>query len=80
MSTEILLVRHGQTKSNSTGYYMGWSSEDLSEEGIAQVQSLSARLSSLPIAAIYASPLQRTVTTADMIAKPHNLEVKPVQD
>jgi hypothetical protein len=31
MSTTILLIRHGQTRSNVTGYYMGWSKEDLKQ-------------------------------------------------
>ncbi len=37
MTTTILLVRHGQTSSNIDGYYMGWSNEDLDQEGYAQV-------------------------------------------
>ena len=33
MTTTVLLVRHGQTYSNVTGYYMGWSDEGLNEVG-----------------------------------------------
>ena len=76
MTTTVLLVRHGQTKSNVTGYYMGWSNEDLSEIGYTQVRSLSSRLASLPIASVYSSPLQRTRATATILAKPHGLEVE----
>ena len=80
MTTTVLLVRHGQTTSNVTGFYMGWSNEDLDDVGYAQVRSLSARLAGRPIAAVYPSPLQRTCSTAAAIAKPHGLEVKTLDD
>lgn len=80
MTTTVLLVRHGQAKSNVTGYYMGWSNEDLSEIGYTQSNSLSSRLSSLPIASVYSSPLQRTYATAMILAKPHHLEVATLDD
>ena len=76
MTTTVLLVRHGQTKSNVTGFYMGWSDEDIDDVGYPQVHSLSSRLASLPIASVYSSPLQRTCTTAVILAKPHGLEVE----
>lgn len=76
MTTTLILVRHGQTRSNTTGYHMGWSDEDLDDIGHSQVQSLSSRLANLPIASIYSSPLQRTRTTAAIVAKPHRLDVE----
>ena len=80
MTTTVLLVRHGQTKSNVTGFYMGWSDEDIDDVGYPQVHSLSSRLASLPIASVYSSPLQRTCTTAVILAKPHGLEVEVSDD
>ena len=80
MTTTILLVRHGQTESNVTGFYMGWSDQDLNEAGYTQVESLSARLASLPITAAYTSPLRRTYNTAATIARPHNLELNLLDD
>lgn len=80
MTTTVFLVRHGQTKSNVTLYYMGWSNEDLSEIGYTQAHSLSSRLASLPIASVYSSPLQRTRATATILAKPHGLEVETSDD
>ncbi len=80
MTTTVLLVRHGQTRSNVTGYYMGWSEEDLNEVGYIQARKLASRLTDLPIAAIYTSPLKRAHTTASLIAEPHGLEVKPMDD
>jgi len=76
MVTTVLLVRHGRTKSNVAGYYMGWSGEDLDDVGYAQARSLSARLAPLPIASVYTSPLRRTRTTAALLAEPHGLELQ----
>ena len=80
MTTTVLLVRHGQTRSNVTGYYMGWSNEDLNDVGYTQARKLSARLAGLPLASVYTSPLKRAHTTAAIIAEPHGLDVKPLED
>jgi len=80
MPTTIYLVRHGQTNSNITGFYMGWSNEDLDEVGHSQARRLSSRLARLPIASVYTSPLRRAYTTAAILAEPHKLEPKVVRD
>ena len=80
MTTTVLLIRHGQTRSNVAGYYMGWSEEDLNEVGYIQARKLASRLADLPIASIYTSPLKRAYTTASLIAEPHGLKVKPLDD
>lgn len=80
MPTTIFLVRHGQTRSNTTGFFMGWSDEDLNDTGYAQVQALSARLSRLELSSVYSSPLRRTHNTAAILAKPHKLELKALDD
>ncbi len=76
MTTTVFLVRHGQTKSNVNGYYMGWLNEDINKVGYTQARGLSARLANLSIAAVYTSPLKRTYNTAAIIAEPHKLELK----
>jgi len=80
VTTTILLVRHGQTNANAGGFYMGWSDEDLNELGYTQARRLSARLTSLPIASIYTSPLRRAYTTAVILAEPHKLELQVLDD
>ena len=80
MITTVLLVRHGQTGSNINGFYMGWSNEDINDVGYTQAHCLSSRLVSLPIVSVYSSPLKRTYTTATIIAKPHDLELKVLDD
>ena len=80
MTTTVLLVRHGQTNSNVTGFYMGWSDEDLDEVGRTQARRLSSRLSGWPIASVYTSPLRRAHTTAAILAEPHMLELNVLDD
>ena len=80
MTTTVLLVRHGQTESNVNDYFMGWSSEDINETGCAQARRLSERLADWPIASVYTSPLKRTYNTAAIIAEPHKLEVKTMEE
>jgi len=80
MTTTILLVRHGQTDSNVTGFYMGWSNEDLNEVGYTQVHRLSSRLTSLPLASVYTSPLHRAYATAAILAEPHKLMPEVLDD
>ena len=80
MTTTVLLVRHGQTESNVKGYFMGWLNEDLNETGCDQARRLASRLAGAPIASVYASPLKRTCTTAAILAEPHGLELKALED
>ena len=58
--TRLYLLRHGSTKSNRAGRYMGRSEEGLSGDGRWQVRQLAQRLASSELAAVYSSPLQRT--------------------
>jgi probable phosphoglycerate mutase len=74
MTTVVHLVRHGQTESNVTGYFMGASNEDISELGYRQVRSLARRLAALSVSAVYTSPLQRTLNTAKVLAGSFGVE------
>ena len=80
MTTTILLVRHGQTESNVAGYYMGRLDEDINRTGYSQARALSARLAHQPIDTIYTSPLRRTYSTASVLAEPHKLKLKVLDD
>ena len=75
-TTQLLLIRHGLT--DWVGHRLpGWTPGiHLSEEGRRQAKALAQRLASLPIEAIYASPLERTMETAEAIAAPHGLSVQ----
>src|SRR5947207_2762796 len=77
MHARIFLVRHGATVLTAEDRFAGATNVQLSDEGREQVRRLATRLQGENIAAIYASPLDRTVETARILADPHGLEVKP---
>lgn len=70
--TQILLVRHAVNDFVKTNKLAGWTpGVHLNEEGLAQAEVLGNRLAHTPIRHIYASPLERTMETAEAIQKHH---------
>jgi probable phosphoglycerate mutase len=74
--TRIFLIRHGATVLSSENRFAGATDIPLSDEGRCQVGRLADRLSEVPVSAVYASPLGRTMETAAILAAPHRLEVQ----
>ena len=74
--TRIFLIRHGATTLSAEDRFAGAPDVQLSDEGRAQVSRLADRLAGVPVAAVYASPLGRTMETASILARPHHLEVR----
>jgi len=71
----LLLIRHGETDSNSTFRYWGKTDVGLGSEGIRQAEQLRDRLACERIDYIYTSDLKRTRLTAEIIAQPHRREI-----
>lgn len=78
--TTLLLVRHATTA--TTGRRLGgWTpGVDLDDHGRQQAEALADRLADSSIAAVYASPLERTLQTAQAIARRHRLRVRTRKD
>jgi broad specificity phosphatase PhoE len=76
MHSRIFLIRHGATVLTAEDRFAGATDVELSEDGREQVRRLAARLANEKITAVYASPMGRTVETAQILAKPHRLEVQ----
>ncbi len=76
MNTRIYLIRHGATTLTAEDRFAGATDVPLSDGGREQVRRLAERMRNGGITAIYASPLGRTVETANILAKPHGLEVR----
>ncbi len=76
--THILLVRHAVNDFVKTGKLAGWTpGVHLNDEGKAQAEALGKRLADAPIKHLYASPLERTMETAEAIRQHHpNLEIQ----
>jgi probable phosphoglycerate mutase len=77
--TRVLLVRHAVTRETGPVLSGRKPGIDLSEEGRAQAEALGERLRDLPVSAVYASPIERTVQTAAAVAKHHGLDVRVLE-
>lgn len=72
----IILVRHGENDWVKKKRLAGWiPGVHLNENGRIQAQNAADRLASLPIKAVYSSPVTRCVETAVPIAQPHQLHI-----
>src|SRR5437868_14694645 len=76
MHSRIFLIRHGATVLTAEDRFAGATEVELSDEGREQVRRLAVRLAGEKIAAVYASPMGRTVETAGILGQPHSLEVQ----
>lgn len=74
--TRVFIVRHGATVLSAEDRFAGATDVELSDEGREQTRRLAQRLSREKIAAVYASPLGRTLETAHILAAPHKLNVQ----
>ena len=74
--TRVFMVRHGATVLSAEDRFAGATDVALSDEGREQTLRLAQRLAGEKIVAVFASPLGRTVETAQILAKPHTLEVQ----
>ena len=76
--TRLVLVRHAVTAHTGPLLSGRMPGIDLSEKGVGQADATAQRLAKLPIAAVYASPIERTTQTAQQIAAHHTLVVQPL--
>lgn len=73
---KIILVRHGETEWNKIKRIQGGSSDTpLNETGERQAELIGLRLKGEKIRAIYSSPLQRALHTAQAISRYHQLTI-----
>ncbi len=77
--TRFILVRHGQTAWNRKERFRGRADLLLNETGLRQAYAAALYLKDRRVAAIYASPLKRTLETAQVIANQMGLPVHPLE-
>src|SRR5919199_4418557 len=75
-ATRVFIVRHGATVLSAEDRFAGATDVELSDEGREQTRRLAERLRHERIVAVYASPLGRTVETAQILAVPLKLDVQ----
>jgi probable phosphoglycerate mutase len=78
MTTRVYLIRHAATTASAEDRFAGSSNVPLSDEGRGQARHLAKRLATQRPAAIYCSPMERTVETATILGAPHGLTPQPV--
>lgn len=69
MDTEILIVRHPETKANVDGRFVGRTSSPYTERGVRQVGLLAQRIATFEPQAVWSSPLQRALQVAQAAAE-----------
>jgi broad specificity phosphatase PhoE len=73
-ATRLVLVRHAETEESARGRCYGWLDVGLSAEGRRSSEQLGTALTATPLAAVYSSPLSRSLDTATAIAAAQELE------
>ena len=72
----LLLIRHGENDYVKTGKLAGrLPGVHLNEKGQKQAQALGEALKDVPVKAVYSSPLERAMETAQPIADTHKLTI-----
>ena len=64
MSLTLYFLRHGQTASSRENVFCGSTDSDLTADGLAMAAAFAAAYRTLPWAAVFSSPMRRTVATA----------------
>src|ERR1051325_7605511 len=79
LTTNVLLIRHGQSRGNAERRFGGHTATPLSARGRNQAQATARSLKSESLTAIYSSDLARAVETAEPLAKLTGLPVNPTR-
>ena len=77
---EVLLIRHGQQEINLDGPTGDLIDPPLSEQGRLQARLLGEALSTVHLDAVFASPLERALRTAEAVAAQQRLDVQVISD
>ena len=79
-TTRVLLLRHGAAEGSKEGFFYGSTDAPLLTEGEAQVREAASRVRGWLMeseTALYASPLTRSVRTAEILSEAMKLGLKP---
>jgi probable phosphoglycerate mutase len=75
MALRLFVIRHGETEWSRARRFAGSHDIPLTERGRRQCEAVAAALAEARLEAVCTSPLERARTSAEIIAKPHRLEV-----
>ena len=80
MADYLLIVRHGETEANEKDIDAGPLDYPLTKKGIKEVSFIARAISRIRINGVYSSPVFRAVETAKILARPHGLQVKTLEE
>ena len=72
----LIMVRHGEIPSNIKKVYAGKSPEPLTERGVRQAKEVSENLKKYEVDALYSSPMQRALQTAQIIGEGIGMDLR----
>ncbi len=75
--TRLVFLRHGRTEWNNLGKLQGQADTSLDEVGVRQAEGAARFFADWSFAACYSSDRRRALSTAEIVAAPHGLEVVP---
>jgi len=79
VSTQVLLIRHGQSEGNAAGRFGGHTDTPLSRRGRRQALATALALTSESLTAIYSSDLPRAMETAAPLADLVKIKIQPTE-
>lgn len=68
-TTDVYLIRHGQTVANTTEIMSGWMETPLTDVGITQAKAAGQALAQCPVGRIVSSDLSRARHTAQLVGE-----------
>jgi broad specificity phosphatase PhoE len=80
MSTELYLIRHGETDWNRRNLYQGTTDVPLNDAGREQAEALAERLRGVAFDAAYTSPLRRAADTARAVLRGTGVPLMKVRE
>ena len=73
---KIFLIRHGETQLNKLGKFQGQVDVALNQQGLAQARDAARAALTWRPAALYSSPLRRTMQVAEEVSRKVGLQVR----
>jgi broad specificity phosphatase PhoE len=76
----LFVVRHGETEANENDLDAGSLDFPLTRKGKKEAAFIAKSLSTIKVDGVYCSPVRRAVQTAKILAKPHGLKPRLLDD
>jgi alpha-ribazole phosphatase/probable phosphoglycerate mutase len=76
----LFIVRHGETTANEKGIEAGPLDYPLTKKGVKEASFIAKTLSKVKINSVYSSPVFRALETAKILARPHKLKVRTLEE